>query len=54
MFGIWPFTIILGMSLMMHAFDSKYLLVKVEEQRNELKGSQSTRILNFGIQMKNI
>ena len=52
MFGGEIFIIIVVISLMIHAFDAKYLLVKVEEQRNEFKGNQSTRRANSGFQIK--
>ena len=54
MFGEKTLRIIVVISLMMHAFDGKYLLVNVEEQKNGLKGNQSTGISNYGIQIINL
>jgi hypothetical protein len=54
MFGEKTFRAILVVSLMMHAFDGKYLLVNVEENRIELKGNQSTSISNSGIKLMNL
>ena len=54
MFGGKAFRIILVISLMMLAFDGKYLLVNVDEQIHEFKGNQSTNLSNSGISMINL